>query len=264
MNPLYVQAVGLAAPGLDGWRRSQPVLCGLRGCGTEPLPDRLPGLLPPNERRRATLAVRLAFRAAEDALSDGGVEASQLASVFASSDADTHVVHRIGSALAEDRRAVSPTDFHNSVHNAAPGYWSIAVRASLPSNSVSACDASFAAGLLETAALMQEDGHDALLVAYDIRPPDMILAKRPIAAPFGVALVLTRAPRPGQLACLQLHIDGDGAETAMADPVLEQLRGANPAARSLPLLQLLAQQREGQVRLRATGALMLEIGVAPC
>ena len=38
------------------------------------------------------------------------------------------VIHEICEALATDEREVSPTRFHNSVHNASAGYWGIATR----------------------------------------------------------------------------------------------------------------------------------------
>ena len=43
---------------------------------------------------------------------------------------------------------ISPTQFHNSVHNAAAGYWHIAAGSAAPSLSVGGHDGAFAAGLL--------------------------------------------------------------------------------------------------------------------
>ena len=73
--------------------------------------------------------------------------AASLATVFASSDADLAIIHRICLALTATPRLISPTDFHNSVHNAAAGYWSIAAGARAASTTISAHDGSFAAGL---------------------------------------------------------------------------------------------------------------------
>ncbi len=71
--------------------------------------------------------------------------------VFASSDGDGDIVHRLCTALATPAAAVSPTDFHNSVHNAATGYWSIGAHSQAPSTAICAYDGSFSAGLLEAA-----------------------------------------------------------------------------------------------------------------
>jgi hypothetical protein len=250
MKPLYVEAVGLTAPGLPSWSDSVAALAGAAPYVPQELAPYQPALLPPNERRRATQAVRLAFRTAEDALRATPLRAAELATVFASSDGDTEVMHRINHALAQPARTLSPTDFHNSVHNAAAGYWSIAVGARQPSTSLAAHDASFASALTEAAALTLGDELCTLLAVYDLRMPPPLAAKRAIDEPFGVALVLTPAPTPRSLAALQLAETQD-PETAVPDPALERLRRSNPAARALPLLQHLACRTAGTVHLPA-------------
>jgi hypothetical protein len=255
-----VSAIGLAGPGLAGWEASRLILNGTDAYVAAEAPPYQPQLLPPNERRRATPAVRQAFRAAEDAMARSPRPAAELATVFASSDADMSIIHRICAALSEDSRIISPTDFHNSVHNAAAGYWSIAVGARGPSNTICAYDASFATGLLEAAALVLTDGCDTLLVAYDVPPPEPLNVKRPIGSAFSVALVLSpahdaAAPR------LRLHVARNGAPTTMAQPALEALRESNPAARALPLLRLLAAGECGNVLLDNDGSGLLQVDV---
>ena len=262
MNPLYIEAVGCFAPGLDGWVTAQPVLRGERSYQREELPPHPPQRLPANERRRATLAVRIAFRVAEDALGAPGLTGRSpdlLATVFASSDGDTHVVHRTSLALAGPRREVSPTDFHNSVHNAAAGYWSIAVGARLPSVSLSACHASFAAGLLEAGTLVQAEDLDCLLVAFDVRPPAPLLESWSITESAAVALILSPRRSAGALAKLRIELVSSVAETTMDDVALEFLRRSNPAARALPLLRLLAQRGSGPVLLDGAGEHSLRV-----
>jgi len=257
-----VKSVGIAAPGLSGWNAS---LDALRGATAHvPLAESpyAPALLPPNERRRATAAVRQAFRAAEDAVT--GFAANGLASVFASSDADMSVLNRICSSLAQSPRVISPTDFHNSVHNAASGYWSIAVQSMLPTTSLAAFDASFTAGLIEAVALARERNGDVLLVAYDAVAPEPLIAKRPLGHSAGVALVLGMNVGDGTapLARIAIEFSGD-RETPCANASLEEIRAANPALRALPLLELLAARRAGSVTLRGTGNLFVTIIATP-
>lgn len=247
MKPLYLHAIGLCLPGLPDWASAQPVLAGAAAYVPAEILAPASTLLPPNERRRAPLAVRLAFRAAEDAVAGFGLVASDWASVFATSDADTPIIHRISSALAEPQRVISPTDFHNCVHNAAAGYWSIAVNSRKASCSLSAWDASFSAGLLEAAALVHGDGEPVLLVAYDVPPPEPLYATRPIAQAAAVALALSTEPQAA-LAQLTLRLSTE-PETVCDDPALEALRLANPASRALPLLQALALRRSTPVQL---------------
>jgi hypothetical protein len=246
LTAVFVEAVGLAAPGLPSWREGGATLRGEQPFTHEALTPLTPVLLPINERRRATPAIKLAFQAAEDAVKATALAASSLATVFASSDADLAIIHRICLALTATPRFISPTDFHNSVHNAAAGYWSIAAGARAASTTISAYDGSFAAGLLEACLQIQVDGCDALMVAFDLPAPEPLEAKRPLAFPAAVALVLTRQPTAQSLAALSCATTA-AAETALADAALEQVRLGNPATRALPLLQRLAVQNFGSV-----------------
>ena len=94
IGPVYVEAVGLAAPGLPGWSRSLEVLDGSRAWVEESEVRFVPTLLPANERRRATDTIRRAFQAGEDVRERSVLDFSQLATVFATSDADMGIIHR--------------------------------------------------------------------------------------------------------------------------------------------------------------------------
>lgn len=258
---VYVDSVGFVAPGLEGWNSAQAVLRGEVDYARAELSDYAPRLLPPNERRRATPAVRLAFRAAEQVVA----EVEPRNTVFASSDADTTVVHRLCSALAQPARQVSPTDFHNSVHNAASGYWSIAKATRGASTSLSAWDETFAAGLSEAIGLVLDEGGSTLLVAYDIVPPDPLRVRRGIEVPAGVALMLsaTRSVHSSATLCVSPtpKVGEAPAQTPMGTAALERLRLANPALRALPLLQRLARCVAGSVAIPAAGYGLLHLKV---
>jgi hypothetical protein len=243
---VWLEAVGIAAPGLPSWQEAQATLRGEVAYSPSELPPHAPQLLPANERRRATQTVRIAFQAAEDAVRSTSLAPSTLATVFASSDADLNIIHRISTALTQTPRLVSPTDFHNSVHNAAAGYWSIAVGARAASSTISAYDFSFAAGLDEACNLVCVDGVDVLLVAFDVPPPRPLYDKRPIGCIAAVALALTRVRTVrslGQLRSTQV----DATPTHCSTPALEELRRSNPATAALPLLELVARRQSGRV-----------------
>lgn len=246
MSAVFIESVGLAAPGLPSWREGRATLSGELPYVSTPLPSHTPVMLPLNERRRATPAIRLAFQAAEDATQGTAVPAASMATVFASSDADITIIHRICLALTATPRLISPTDFHNSVHNAAAGYWSIAAGARAASTTISAHDGSFGAGLLEACSQVLVDGCDVLLVAFDLPAPEPLHAKRFVACPAAIALVLTRQPTAQSLAALNCGTTLD-AETTLGVDALEQLRLGNPAARALPLLRSLALRRFDRV-----------------
>src|SRR6185312_6738790 len=192
---------------------------------------------PPAEQRRAGRVVRLALAIGAQAVADAGIPAGNLPAVFASSGGDGDNCHEICVALASEERAISPTRFHNSVHNAAAGYWSIAHACQAPSTALCALDASFGAGLLEALLQLQTGAEAVLLLAYDVDYPPPLREHRPIPDAFGVALVLGAALALGsardERASLQVTLTQAPA-TRLADPALEALRTSIPSARALP------------------------------
>ena len=248
MSSVFIEAIGIAGPGIAGWQGLRTVLRRELPFNLQPLAPHTPMLLPANERRRASPTVRIAFQAAEDALQSTPLSPATLATVFASSDADLNIIHRIASALTATPRMISPTDFHNSVHNAAAGYWSIAVGSRAPSTSISAFDGSFAVGLREACTTVRAEGVATLLVAFDLPPPEPLLSKRPISQPFAVALILTGAATERSLASIQCE-QRPADVTSIKDAGLEALRTANPAARALPLLEHVAFGTTGAIAL---------------
>src|SRR6185436_14576057 len=142
---LGVRGIGLLAPGLHGWPAGARVLSGAAAFEPSAVPRPAISLLPPAERRRCAPSVAWALAVAQEAVASAGLDAGALSVVFVSSDGDGDIVHRLCSALATPAAAVSPTDFHNSVHNAATGYWSIGAHSMAASTALCAYDNSFAA-----------------------------------------------------------------------------------------------------------------------
>lgn len=258
-----IESAALLGPGLAGWPAARGVLAGEHAYARSPAAIPAPALLPPNERRRSGLGVRVALATGTAALEGGRREAATLATVFASSSADGDTCHAICEQLAGAERLISPTRFHNSVHNAPAGYWSIATHSMAPSTSLCAYDASFGAGLLEACAYVHSRAEAVLLVAYDAPYPEPLRTKRPVSDPFGVALLLAPAPSPGALADLELAVAG-GPPARMADAGLEALRQSIPSARCLPLMRLLACGGAGSAAIEYLDGLSLQARVAPC
>ena len=272
MNALAIESVGLLAPGLPGWSASCAVLSGERRYTAEPMPSAIATLLPANERRRTTATIKLALHVAQEAMSQADADAGSsptgrerpgVASVFASSGGDSEVLDRICTALTEPDRAVSPTHFHQSVHNTPAGYWAIATGCRQASLSLSAYDGSFAAGLREAAGLAWTEGGRVLLVAYDLPLPPTLAQRRVIVAPFAVALLLNPAATGQRLAVLRLPPTAAGPADRLDDPGLERLRTGNPAARSLPLLRAIVRREAATLTLAASDDALFEVDVAP-
>jgi hypothetical protein len=245
LAPIYIQGVGLLGPGLPSWAESRPTLRGERPHRFEPCVPPPPSRLPPAERRRAGAAIRLAMAAADEAVAMADVDPHTLATVFASSGAEGANCHALCEALASPNPLISPTRFTNSVHNAASGYWHIAVGSRCTSTSLCAYDGSFGAGLLEAASLLHDGGEPLLLVAYDLSYPEPLHSARPVSDPFGIALVL--APTRSSRTLAELLVEPLPAHlappiAACADASLDALRTGVPTAAALPLLEALARR----------------------
>lgn len=261
---VYVEGVGLRAPGLLGWGASRAILANDQPYAMSPVDLPPSPLLPPNERRRSVATVRLALLVGAEAFANAQRDPAVTATVFASSGGDGETIHHICEALASADPEVSPTRFHNSLHNAPSGYWSIATKSRAPSTSLSAFDASFAAGLIDAVAQVSVEGQAVALVAYDLPYPEPLHSERPIGSIFGISLVL--APRPSATSFAQLTLTverGRVPPTKMDDPALEAIRCGNPAARSLPLLAALANRRSADVLLEYLRGSMLAISAIP-
>lgn len=233
-----IQAVGIAGPGLDGWQNSQTILSGNSEWRAEALDKYAPPRLPRNERRRATRLARLAFRAADEAVEGCSDEQLQrLATVFASSEGDMDVVDSVSRGLTQPERPISPTQFHNSVHNSPAGYWSIATASQRPTSSLSAFDDTVVAGLIEAMLLLASGEKEVLLLCYDICPPAPLLAARPLLEDLAVALRLGPAEDAG-MATLSVAL-GE-ADALPLPPSIAPLSSGNPAGQALPILAALA------------------------
>ncbi len=249
MNALrvYIEGIGLLGPAMPNWKSAREIL---RANGESFVPALvqlpLPEMLPASERRRAGAAIKLSMAVGIAAINDAGADAAGLANVFSSTGGDCENCHHILEALASDDRMISPTRFHNSVHNAPAGYWSIATNCTAASTSLCAYDATFCSGLLEAAVQSINSGERCLLVAFDTAYPEPIYSQRPIPYPFGLALVLHTVETAAAKASLTISMSRDAAD-ALPNISLESLRQSVPAARSLPLLQLLAMGTSGRV-----------------
>ena len=239
-----MRGVSVWGPGLAGWAAAREVLAGERPYLPASVSPPAPELLSSTERRRASRVTRLALAAAAEAEAASGVPAAALRPVFGSSNGDPVTVTAILDTLTRTDGAVSPTQFHNSVHNAAAGYWSIGHGSAQPATSLGCFDSTWAASLLAAMAEVRAAQAPVLLVAYDIEMPAPLSAVRDTHEAFGVALVL--APDDGWARLTVRHKPEPG-ETLPADPALHALFRANPAARALPLLEHLAAGRSGEL-----------------
>lgn len=256
----WIRGIGLLAPGFTDWAAGSAILKGTQAYEPAPTVLPAPAILPPAERRRASRLVKLALAVGLEAVAHAGADAAALATVFSASSGDGHNCHALCETLASDDRQLSPTRFHNSVHNTAAGYWGIATGATPPCQVLCAYDASFGAGLLEALVQVATEGVPVLLVAYDAEYPEPIHAFRPVPDAGGIALLLSPERGPGAAARITASL-GEAPATTLADPALEKLRTDIPALRGLPLLEPLAKGSSGSASLEYLAPLQLMVEV---
>ena len=220
MNTLNacIAGIGYWSDGLPSWSTAREY------ARTRVLPEDAPAtpsprLLAPNERRRAPGSVAVALEVALAACADAGTDPAILPSVFASTHGDLAITDYMCATLAADPRAISPTKFHNSVHNAAAGYWTIGSGCTEPATAISAYDASFAQGLLEALVQLAAGAQAVLLAAYDTAATGPLATMSGSTGLLGGALVLTHDCAGTRLRATLVDGEargGDGALTRLA------------------------------------------------
>jgi Beta-ketoacyl synthase, N-terminal domain len=260
-----ILGIGLLSPGLEGWANSREVLLGARSIGSDSLPDPEAALLPSNERRRSTASVRWAVHVAQEAMTQSRLDPRGVATVFASSGGEMGVLDQLCRALTTTERIISPTLFHQSVHNTAAGYWGIATSCQQSSTALSCYDDSCAAGLLEAVTYATTEGCPVLFVSYDLPAPDPLIRARQIQSAFATALVVAppSAASTSATAAVTLASADCGEVTKMPDRALERLRTDNPSARLLPVLRALAGTIPDTIRMDLLGDQRLVVEVGP-
>jgi Beta-ketoacyl synthase, N-terminal domain len=261
MTPIFIDGVGLFATGFANWASARAVLRGEQAY--EPIAHAVPPpeWLPPAERRRTSDIIRLAMCAGREALEHAQQAQSGTYTVFSSSGGSGEVIHQICESLATTEREVSPTRFHNSVHNAPAGYWGIASRSEYPSTSLCGHDDSFAAGLLEAVAQVHATTEPVLLLVHDLSYPEPLNGVRTVQGLFSVALLLRSAATAQTRFAMQVELNTASNESSMSDEALERFRINNPAARSLPLLSALANESAVDVLIASANQGRLKLNV---
>jgi hypothetical protein len=187
-----------------------------------------------------------------------------MASVFASTHGDLAISDAICDTLAKTPALTSPTKFHNSVHNAAAGYWTIATGCLKPYTSLSGYTFTFGEGLLEAASQALNDGGPVLYVAFDIEARGPVGTMQPSRGVLAGALVLSA--EAGDRTLAKLVFDVSGSASVKLTPAREQnaaLVEGNAMAHALPLFEALADGVDRQVVQGLAPQLNLRMQVTP-
>jgi hypothetical protein len=222
-----------------------------------PAPDIDRSALPSLLRRRTSQATQLAFCAADRACQQARRSPAELPAVFACAGGEIQTTDALCLELAAPRGFVSPTAFHNSVHNTAAGYWSIVHRSTRAATALAAGHETFAMALLEAWCWLAAEGGAMLLVCYDERWPGY-LAPPLGAPPFAAALVLAKGRVAGGIAELGRPRRGEAA--GLADALAATLANM-PATAAIPLLAAAAAGDTGEIPVSPpSGGWVVEVG----
>ena len=255
----YVEGIAFWAPSLPGWDVARAAFRGEGGPVDPPLKRPSPDLLAPAERRRAPDSVALALEVAAAATKDAGRDPKTLASIFTSAHGDLSVNDYMCTTLATTPTAISPTRFHNSVHNAAAGYWTIGTGCRAASTALTAFDCSFAAGLLEAATQCAADGEAVLLVAFDVNATGALASVTASEGLLAVALVLAPERGPRSRTGFEIALRrGPTSPAPLGSDAARALAG-NAMADALPFFEALAATALTPLTLPLSSSLALRL-----
>jgi hypothetical protein len=259
-----VEGIAFWAPSLPGWTMAQAAFRG-EGTPVDPPAKRpAPEILAPAERRRAPDSVALALEVASAAVRASGRDPATLPSIFTSSHGDLAVNDYMCATLASQPTAISPTRFHNSVHNAAAGYWTIATGCHAASSALTAFDSSFAAGLLEAAAQCAADDRPVLLVAFDVQAVGALASVTRSVGLLATALVIAPASASGGSdgpSFAATLVSGPSQAIPLRSAAARALAG-NAMADALPFFEALAIGPGGTLDLPLSRTLVLRLAAA--
>jgi Beta-ketoacyl synthase, N-terminal domain len=260
-NPgrLYVNGAGMWAPRLPGWPRAREILAGREAAPAAATGRPAPELLPPNERRRAPDTVAVALDAALAACRSAHLAPASLPCVFSSTQGDLAITDYMCTTLASTPAQLSPTRFHNSVHNAAAGYWTIAAECTRPYTALSAGEYTFGAALLEASVQALSTAQNILLVQYDIDARGPLAAVAPSQGLLSAALVLGPARGPHAFASFELALASGTLTRSSARPENAALVAGNASEACLPFMEALALGGTREIRCLAAPALGLSL-----
>ena len=145
--PARASWVAAGMPELGDWASEQALDVASEQAPPRPAAE----LLAPRLRRRTSVLTRAVATAAAAAAGQAGLELARARLLTVSSYGEIATTVELLDQLATPEGPVSPTKFHNSVHNTATGYLSIATKNRGESTALAAGAQGLAIGLLEVA-----------------------------------------------------------------------------------------------------------------
>ena len=245
--------------GIGAWSRSfsdWPAFCDNLRSGAWSSDGVLqPNLIPPRERRRAPRLVKMAIEVMDQACNMAALHPADVAVVFSSAMGDMQITDYMCRALVETPKLISPTRFHNSVHNAAAGYWAIMTGSFAPATAVSAYEFTATMAFLEAAIQVIEEDTPVVLVTQEIAAPVPLFDTCPSTQSFSTAFLLTPPGHTESAACsLDFMVTQEASRWPEIESALADNFADNFGARLLPLMTAIARGKtESQFKFPISG-----------
>lgn len=224
-----------------------------------------PEVIPANERRRAPLPVKAAVDVSWQALQESGIASSEVACVFGSGLGDTEITDYMCRVLTTAEKQLSPTKFHNSVHNAAAGYWTISTHCMKSANSIAAYHMTAGLAVLEAMTQCILHNEPVLITLFDTAAHDAYRQIFDCEHSFAAALLITPIGYAGTTPLAELTLTQESALTTQPEwpsDTLNALYQGNPAAKILSLLAVIAQFETGKEAVKKAGAPSAQLGLS--
>jgi hypothetical protein len=236
MRPVYVRGLGLWTPGRpdpEAWCRGET-----HPDADAPAAASLDGPI----RRRATRQTRMAIEALYQAVKSAGFDPATTPTVWATAHGEHSTAIKLLKMMHRGSGRLSPTHFHNSVHNTPSGYASIAAHNQSLSTTVTGGREIVGAALLEAFAILETTAPEVVLVLSDeaLQSP---FERAGASTPLAVAFAIGREPDGALAAVSNLR------RAAVAPSKPNEHHGRLFVSAALPLLERVVQRRPGSVAL---------------
>ena len=198
--------------------------------------------------------MRLAVESSWQASQASIYQPEELSCVFVSALGDTQLTDYMCKVLAGDSKMLSPTKFHNSVHNAAAGYWTISTGCMKAANSVAGYEESVSLTLLEALTQISIEQKPILITFYDAPVSQVLKSLLKNEHSFAVSLVLAPEDADCEGTVISTSVKNEPVQwpvlgkpndrintlyestpTARVLAILDKLRQASPTNLALPL-----------------------------
>jgi hypothetical protein len=184
----------------------------------------------------------MAVEVLQQAAAHARADLASIPTVWATAHGEHTPAIKLLQMMRRGEGKLSPTQFHNSVHNTAGGYASIAAENVSPSTTLTGGRELVASALLEAWCLVEASGSDVALVLADevLQPP---FDQSDIRMPLAIAMLLSQQPRDA-LAVLTDLRRAPIAGVPDRDPF-----GHLYVSGALPLLEQIVRRQPGCVAL---------------